>query len=116
MSTLLATEWCSNCDTEVEIPDNRISACPECGESIRPCSECNPDKPCYYNEEDGTCRMFPRGYEDPLFKLVDDDFEDAEDEIYVPDDDNGDVDYIPDDGGEQQATEAEWRMDWEMDR
>ncbi len=36
------TEWCSNCEGEVEIkniPEKQI--CPECGESIWPCSLCD---------------------------------------------------------------------------
>jgi hypothetical protein len=36
----LTIEWCSNCGNEQEIPKDRISKCPECGEKITPCNEC----------------------------------------------------------------------------
>ncbi len=39
---LTITEWCSHCEGEVEIkniPEKQI--CPECGESIYPCSLCD---------------------------------------------------------------------------
>lgn len=39
---LTTTEWCSECDTEVEIKANFQTAqvCPNCGKPIRPCSMC----------------------------------------------------------------------------
>lgn len=39
----LITEWCSHCENEVEIPADRPSSCPECGESILPCCMCDMD-------------------------------------------------------------------------
>ena len=41
----ITLERCGNCDNEVEIPDNKPSLCPECGEDIVPCSACYP--PCW---------------------------------------------------------------------
>jgi hypothetical protein len=38
--TKLITEWCSHCEQEVEIPPIGRSNCPNCGESILPCSMC----------------------------------------------------------------------------
>ena len=36
-------ELCSNCNSEVKIPNDRASKCPECNEEILPCSMCNMD-------------------------------------------------------------------------
>jgi len=40
---MMTIEWCPNCDQEVEIPAYGISKCPECGNSILPCSMCEPN-------------------------------------------------------------------------
>ncbi len=37
------TEWCSHCDREVKIHGDRISKCPYCKTSIRPCMLCDMD-------------------------------------------------------------------------
>jgi DNA-binding Xre family transcriptional regulator len=37
-------EWCSSCQSEVEIPIGRASQCPHCGAIIKPCSQCDMDK------------------------------------------------------------------------
>jgi len=37
-------ELCPNCNTEVKIPNNKRSICPECKEDILPCSMCNMDE------------------------------------------------------------------------
>ncbi|GAB6170605.1 hypothetical protein JCM15765_08800 [Paradesulfitobacterium aromaticivorans] len=50
-------EVCSNCMIEVEIPAYRASLCPECGERILPCNECQ--AACDWMEESG-CSRFPR--------------------------------------------------------
>lgn len=35
------TEWCSNCECEVELPyDFKRQKCPNCKEEILPCAQC----------------------------------------------------------------------------
>lgn len=36
----MITEWCSNCDIEVDIPKDTPSTCPNCNRTILPCSAC----------------------------------------------------------------------------
>jgi len=36
-------EWCSHCESEVKIKRDRISKCPYCKASIRPCMLCDMD-------------------------------------------------------------------------
>jgi DNA-directed RNA polymerase subunit RPC12/RpoP len=50
-------EMCPHCVTEVEIPAYRASLCPECGERIVPCNECQ--QPCDWMEQGG-CSRFPK--------------------------------------------------------
>ena len=38
-----STEWCSFCESEVDISNCRISVCPECGFPIMPCNMCHHD-------------------------------------------------------------------------
>jgi len=38
---LKTTEWCQNCDSEVEIRAYGLSNCPECGATLIPCSMCS---------------------------------------------------------------------------
>jgi len=53
-------EICGECMGEVDIPVDKISKCPECGESIRPCSDClNDYNRCDWNES-GYCWRFPK--------------------------------------------------------
>lgn len=40
------TEFCPNCDTEVDIPSFGVSFCPNCGKPLYPCSMCDTD---YHN-------------------------------------------------------------------
>ena len=40
-------EWCPYCNEEVDIPVNRASKCPECGEVIYPCSACDQHDSCH---------------------------------------------------------------------
>lgn len=55
-------EMCSNCMHEVEIPANKPSKCPNCGDDILPCSTCydqiDGKKPCDW-DEDARCWRFP---------------------------------------------------------
>ena len=37
-------EQCYHCNTEVKIPNDKASKCPECGNRILPCSMCNMDE------------------------------------------------------------------------
>ncbi|TGE36854.1 hypothetical protein E4K67_17290 [Desulfosporosinus fructosivorans] len=53
----MTVEECSNCTTEVSIPAYRASLCPECGERILPCNEC--EEACNWMGETG-CSRFPR--------------------------------------------------------
>lgn len=41
---LKTTEWCQNCDSEVEIIAYGLSKCPVCGAILRPCSMCSTDQ------------------------------------------------------------------------
>jgi len=43
-SDLRTTEWCQNCDSEVEIKAYGLSKCPECGEILKPCSMCSTEQ------------------------------------------------------------------------
>jgi len=56
----ITIEWCPHCDTEVEIPVDKPSACPSCGMNILPCSACQRDLPmgCDWGEET-SCTVFP---------------------------------------------------------
>ena len=38
------TEWCSHCDNEVLIDNDKESTCPVCGARILPCAMCDMDK------------------------------------------------------------------------
>lgn len=38
------TELCPHCDSEVKIPADYPSNCPNCGKTILPCSMCNMDQ------------------------------------------------------------------------
>ena len=51
-------EWCAHCEEEVTIPLDKVSACPTCGESIRPCGDCKDHDTCDWRE-DGYCKAFP---------------------------------------------------------
>lgn len=40
-------EWCSHCDTEVELKTEIVrQKCPSCGEEILPCSVCTVNYDC----------------------------------------------------------------------
>lgn len=53
------TEWCPGCGNEVDIPADRPSACPKCGEELFPCSICSFEKGCDWTETVG-CWRFPK--------------------------------------------------------
>ena len=40
LTSLVTTELCSYCECEVDIPLDRASSCPRCGNRIVPCSMC----------------------------------------------------------------------------
>ncbi len=51
---LKTTEWCQNCDNEVEIKAYGLSKCPECGVVMKPCSMCS-------SEQYSRCDICPYG-------------------------------------------------------
>ena len=62
----MTTECCPNCDNEVLINGDKPSVCPECGETILPCSMCPIDfgsvGQCDWTEEKG-CWRFAKPYQ-----------------------------------------------------
>lgn len=53
------TEHCQFCDTDQEIPVNRITRCPWCGNYLRPCGECDTEtNGCNWSRTTG-CWRFP---------------------------------------------------------
>jgi predicted RNA-binding Zn-ribbon protein involved in translation (DUF1610 family) len=53
-------EWCSYCEMEVEIAADNATKCPNCGESIFPCSTCDDlPKRCDWKKDYG-CWRFPQ--------------------------------------------------------
>lgn len=55
-------EYCPHCESEVSIPDDCPSHCPECNSIILPCSTCDEIRgtvTCDWTEENG-CKIYPK--------------------------------------------------------
>ena len=63
MDLNMVNEYCPFCESEVEIPFDKVSKCPNCGREIFPCADC--DEPgCNWNGETFSCHSFTHSMEE----------------------------------------------------
>ena len=69
----MCDEWCSHCESDVEIPADRISNCPVCNEEIVPCSACvssdGNDNKCNWTDAKG-CYMHKKSKKPDRFVTI----------------------------------------------
>ena len=64
-------ETCHFCETDIEVPIDKVSKCPNCGREIVPCAGCDVPADCDWNNETYCCHRFAHSTKEiEFFKTI----------------------------------------------